>query len=246
MADAAILHPEPEVDTPRRAFLVLPMEAKVSEVEALLSVERKAFKTNPFFDFCFHRPGVEQLPLEVEVRSHLDRMAQPSFRYYKAVDASDGSMVGTGSWYFAEDPFKETVNSPWGDPPNGAHIECIEAFVGPLRRWRWEHFRKLGAPYAYMLMLSVAPEVQRQGIGSALILKGLEEVDRLGWHTYISASPAGLGLYKKHGWIPQVQNTIKLKQFGGPDFEEIVVGLVRSPSRPDRASNEPVDSGTQQ
>jgi predicted N-acetyltransferase YhbS len=78
-----------------------------------------------------------------------------------------------------------------------------------------------------MAILPVVPEVQRRGIGSALLREGLKEADRRGLPAFIEASPAGLGLYKKVGWEEMLKITVNLKDYGGEDVECVRVGLVR-------------------
>lgn len=49
--------------------------------------------------------------------------------------------------------------------------------------------------------LVVAPKYQRRGIGARLLEDGLREADARGIQAVLAASPDGLGLYKKHGFV---------------------------------------------
>jgi predicted N-acetyltransferase YhbS len=107
-------------------------------------------------------------------------------------------------------------------------LECYDASLGALRRWRFNCFHECNEPFVYMAILTVGPEVQRRGVGSALLREGFKEVDQSYLPAFIEASPAGLGLYKKFGWEEMLKTTVKLKDFGGEDMECVTVGLIRS------------------
>lgn len=48
-------------------------------------------------------------------------------------------------------------------------------------------------------MLAVDPAFARRGLGAKLLKWGLDRADERRLITFISASPAGRGLYEKHG-----------------------------------------------
>lgn len=51
-----------------------------------------------------------------------------------------------------------------------------------------------------MNILGVHPDYQRLGLGAALLAPVLRRADAEGRKTYIEATAAGLGLYRKLGW----------------------------------------------
>jgi GNAT superfamily N-acetyltransferase len=208
---------------------VLPIEATSKEVEDMLEVFSKAFGPDPFMEFCFNRPNVPQPSKEESIAKHLAHMSTPEFVYRKAVDPEypDGPLLGVAVWYWVQDPHATTQNTPWGDPSPNVHLESYEASLGVIRRWRLGYFNEHDQPFVYMALLTVMPEFQRRGVGSALLREGLREADRRGWPAFIEASPAGLGLYKKFGWEEMVKTTINLKDYGGQDVEYDTVGLIR-------------------
>ena len=222
---------------------ILPIAATSTEVEEMMSIFSKAFGPDPLMEFCFNRPNVAHTPKEEQVAKHISQMSTPNFTYHKAVDAKDpdGAILGVAAWYWVEDPQNSTQNIPWGDPEPGVHLECYDASLGVLRRWRLEHFRERRQPFVCMAILTILPEMQRQGIGSALLREGLKEADRRGVPAFIEASPAGLGLYKKLGWEEMLKTTVNLRDFGGEDVDCVTVGLVR-PVGAREASKGPLDA----
>ena len=208
---------------------ILPIAATSQEVEEMMEVFKKAFGPDPLMEFCFNLPNVPQKSKDERVAKHLEHMTTPQFVYHKAVDPENpnGPILGVAAWYWVEDPQTSKQNIPWGDPSPEVHLECYEASLGALRRWRLNYFRERNQPFVYMAILTIVPEVQRRGIGSALLREGLKEVDRRGVSAFIEASPAGLGLYKKFGWEEMLKTTVNLKHYGGEDVECVTVGLVR-------------------
>ena len=208
---------------------IFPITATSKEVEEMMEVFKKAFGPDPLMEFCFNRPNVPRQPKEELVAKHLEHMATPQFVYCKAVDPENpsGPILGVAAWYWVEDPHTTKQNIPWGDPSSEVHLECYDASLGALRRWRLNYFHERSQAFVYMAILTVVPEVQRRGIGSALLREGLKEADRRGLPAFIEASPAGLGLYKKFGWEEMLKTTVNLKDYGGEDVECVTVGLVR-------------------
>ncbi|KAE8451410.1 hypothetical protein EG329_004039 [Mollisiaceae sp. DMI_Dod_QoI] len=208
---------------------ILPVAATSQEVEEMMTVFKNAFGPDPLMEFCFNRPGVPQPPKQELIAKHLERMATPQLVYRKAVDAENphGPILGVAAWYWVEDPHTAKQNIPWGDPSPGVHLECYDAALGALRRWRFDYFKERNQPFVYMAILTVVPEAQRRGVGGALLREGLADADRRGLPCFIEASPAGLGLYKKFGWEEMLKTTVNLKDYGGKDVECVTVGLVR-------------------
>ena len=207
---------------------VLPVAATPNDVELMKNIFKEAFGPDPLIEFCFNQPNTPKPPKEEGIAKELERIADPRFMYHKAVDAEyPDQMLGVSVWYWFEEPQKAAANIPWGDPPPGTHLACFNASIGALRRWRFEHFRDTNEPFIYMALLTVSPEAQRRGVGTALLREGLKEADRRGLPAFIEASPSGLGLYKKFGWEEKVTNVVNLKDFGGEDVDCVTVGLIR-------------------
>lgn len=50
-------------------------------------------------------------------------------------------------------------------------------------------------------VLIVSPEYQRRGIGTMLLEDGLRETDAQGLQSVLGASSAGIGLYRRYGFV---------------------------------------------
>ena len=77
-------------------------------------------------------------------------------------------------------------------------------------------------------MLAVRPQYHRLGLGSSVIKAGLAEADAIGSKVYVIATPMGLPLYKKHGWIKMDEVVVDMRRYGGSDII-IQEALVREP-----------------
>ena len=85
-------------------------------------------------------------------------------------------------------------------------------------------------------ILAIDPAYQRRGLGSMLIRPGLEAADKADAHTYIEASPAGLGLYLKHGWEVVDELVIDMEKHGVYGDEKFAhnKNLMREPGAPNK------------
>jgi GNAT superfamily N-acetyltransferase len=213
---------------------IVPVVATSEEIEEMLAIFKSAFGPDPLMAFCYSRPNAQPKPQPKEnpQTKHQERLANPLYIYHKAVNADNpgGPMLGVAVWFLVEDPLTSTQNIPWGDPAPEVHQQCYDDALGVLRRWRLNHFCERNQPFLYMALLTVAPEMQRCGVGKTLLREGLKEADRRGLPTFIEASPAGLGLYRKFGWEEMLKTTVNLKNYGGEDVECVTVGLIRPPN----------------
>jgi GNAT superfamily N-acetyltransferase len=76
------------------------------------------------------------------------------------------------------------------------------------------HRRAIAGPHWYLLLLGVAPERQRQGLGSALVRAGLERAAAGGLPCYLETlNAADLPFYHKHGFAVATMGAVPR---GGP------------------------------
>ena len=74
--------------------------------------------------------------------------------------------------------------------------------------------RHPGTPHFYLALLGVEPPRQGQGLGSAVLRRGLRRCDRMKLPAYLeTANPRNLALYERHGFEVREQLTIP---GGGP------------------------------
>lgn len=72
-----------------------------------------------------------------------------------------------------------------------------------------------GRDYRKLFNLAVARDFQRQGVGTLLLKAGLKETDEAGLQCVLGASPEGLGLYKKYGFIEFDHMSLNLWEYEG-------------------------------
>jgi len=73
-----------------------------------------------------------------------------------------------------------------------------------------------------LFALVVSRECQRQGVGTLLLEDGLREADKMGLQCVLGASPAGLSLYKKHGFVEFEKMSLNLWQYEGGEGMGVV------------------------
>ncbi|MCJ1392773.1 hypothetical protein MMC18_005644 [Xylographa bjoerkii] len=74
--------------------------------------------------------------------------------------------------------------------------------------------------------LYVRPEYQRRGLGGKLVASGAQKADDLGLLSYTEASPKGMGLYLKHGFLEVDRVTVDLEPWGGKKGDVNSYGLL--------------------
>ncbi|KIM94050.1 hypothetical protein OIDMADRAFT_35108 [Oidiodendron maius Zn] len=95
--------------------------------------------------------------------------------------------------------------------PQGADLNLVKYFMGTVKA----HKAGLGIDgLAELEVMSVSPEQQRKGVGSALLKAVLKESDKTWKKIYVRSSVEGRGLYAKFGWIVTGTLSIDLKKFG--------------------------------
>jgi ribosomal protein S18 acetylase RimI-like enzyme len=64
-------------------------------------------------------------------------------------------------------------------------------------------------------ILVVSPHYQRKGIGTMLLEDGLLEADARGIQAVLGASPEGIGLYRKYGFVDFEVMNLNLWEYEG-------------------------------
>ncbi|KFY12801.1 hypothetical protein V492_03651, partial [Pseudogymnoascus sp. VKM F-4246] len=133
----------------------------------------------------------------------------PGERHFKVIETASGRMASFARWEFphaapakeegTSEAVEEGGNMDADSLPVGANVAaCLEMFGGLDRmqkKWVDEENMYL------MGLLATDPEFQGKGCATMLLRHGLDMADRDGRKAYIEATPAGLPLYKKLGWV---------------------------------------------
>ncbi|RDW84444.1 hypothetical protein BP6252_02034 [Coleophoma cylindrospora] len=141
-----------------------------------------------------------------------DMETSPTSYIVKAV--LDGKVVGFAQWHFFDKqpkPMEEWKDMEAWDVANS--LECANYMLGISSRMRNKYVN--GTQYAFLQILVVLPEWQRQGVGSLLLQEGLAKADQAGLPTWLLSSPEGYGLYQKAGFEDRETLEIDLSRFGG-------------------------------
>ncbi|KAI5867563.1 acyl-CoA N-acyltransferase [Durotheca rogersii] len=120
--------------------------------------------------------------------------------------ATDGTPLGFCGW--AMENRRHTVTKS-GNPvqhaqgrrlvPETLELSAWLSISRDLRKERERVLIGLGE-VCRLTFMSVHPDHQRQGLGSKMLERVCEEIDRLGWPAFVMASPAGVRLYAKFGF----------------------------------------------
>ncbi|POR33930.1 Uncharacterized protein TPAR_05883 [Tolypocladium paradoxum] len=120
------------------------------------------------------------------------------------IRVSDGTPLGFCGWVMEHRRHEVTKSSTLQHAP-GQHLPetlDLSAWLSVSRDLRKERERVLKGldEVCRLTFMSVHPDHQRQGLGSKMLERVCDEIDRLGWPAFVMASPAGVRLYAKFGF----------------------------------------------
>jgi GNAT superfamily N-acetyltransferase len=192
-------------------------------------VEKAAFANSQFLTLMWPPSPTTPENFANTVHNHEKAWAtDPNAKYLKAaLDDEAGTIIGIAKWYFFLDP--ENQADPWKiDFPPGANEALYNEFFGALNKAREERFK--GKRHILMAVLAIHPDYQRMGVGHELLRWGLDEADREQVPTWIDASAAGFGLYKKFGWEEVGWVKVDAVPWGGkPTTDRGIANMIREP-----------------
>ena len=117
--------------------------------------------------------------------------------YHKAVDTTDGKIVGFSIWAVYHNGMPEFRAQPpdsyW---PSAEDAEYAKSMIGWFAQQRIARVRSMGGKAVHLNTLAVLPEYSRKGIGSKLLVWGLDKADELRLDSFLEASVMGRGLYE--------------------------------------------------
>jgi ribosomal protein S18 acetylase RimI-like enzyme len=79
--------------------------------------------------------------------------------------------------------------------------------------WMW--FAEALIRCLELSVLVVSPKYQRRGIGTLLLEDGLKRADEAGLQAVLGASPEGIGLYRRYGFVDFEIMDFKLWEYEG-------------------------------
>ncbi|KAI4215471.1 MAG: hypothetical protein LQ351_001940 [Letrouitia transgressa] len=212
------------------SFRLLP--ADITDVPAMMRISKAAFSDDPVVGRIW-RDCDKEVQFEHDVRvygKHMRNRALTGEVFTKVVEEETGKLVAWARWRYPctltpeQEREKEAIEQEKPQYPEGTNVELIEEFLGRLNELRSKYVDEK----AYLVM----PEYQRKGLGSLLIRDGLAAADRDNAITYIEASPAGVELYKRHGWKQVDDILIDMAPYGGEGIASEKC-FIRSPGATD-------------
>ncbi|KAK4493839.1 hypothetical protein PRZ48_015024 [Zasmidium cellare] len=187
-----------------------------SEIPTFITIELSAFAPHPRIPMLWPRGYTPDLHAYM-ARVKRDALPNPSNHFIKAVDDATGEILGVSQFEVVEEGagggelLKEDAEPP-GDWPEGGNWAMKRFFA---RSSYWLPVESFGAsPYLLIDLLLVSPKHQHRGIGSQLLQFVLNEADRRGLPVGLESTPAGLGLYKRHGFGEAKVIKADMRRFG--------------------------------
>jgi ribosomal protein S18 acetylase RimI-like enzyme len=166
--------------------------ATLDDLPAIVDTAARAFEKEAMLRWSFGEDGFED-----RIRRH--------FRHYDAENARRGwiRVIADGAGFAVWIPpdareEHETIGPAPADAVTeimGDHAEHHAAF------WGWVDEHQPREPFAYLSHICVAPELQGQGLGTALMRDGLGEADRKGAPAWLETSrPRNVAYYERFGF----------------------------------------------
>jgi GNAT superfamily N-acetyltransferase len=164
------------------------------------AVGARAFYTDPFFQYLGPQALLRYRGLAIFFRANLRHLG-PKGRLVTVRDA-DGHVVGVSAW----------ITTGGYPQPIATQLATIPGTVRALYRrpralWDGQHYLNDIArqhpkePHWYLFLLVADPEVQRRGIGAALLADALPHIDDEGVAAYLETQKeSNLAYYARFGF----------------------------------------------
>jgi GNAT superfamily N-acetyltransferase len=191
------------------------------DVHHLSAVLAEAFFDDPVFGWLMPKDGKRLAQLRRYFGLDLGHYALPHGRVWTTNDLTGAALtLPPGKWRV---PPRTTLLH---GSAFGIHLPRA-ARMGATMEWR--HAREIRGPHYYVRDIGVHPDMQGNGLGSALLTPTLERCDREGVSAYLEASSErNAALYARHGF----RLVKELRVGGSPPLR-----LMIRPSQPPRAGS---------
>lgn len=198
-----------------------------SEVDTFTKIYWDAF--NPI-EANMILPMIYPLGLQPDLQERLrNRVLKPlrenaSKACFCAKDRSSGEILGVSWWQHVEDPpeSRETLDERYdkakASRSGGVEVEKMNRALEDafFRAAFYSEAETMGAQsYMTLKMLAIRPERARKGVGTLLLRKGLEEVDRLDLPCFIHAGVQAKPLYERYGFRDVGEMPCNAFDYGG-------------------------------
>lgn len=179
--------------------------ATAEDVQRLKTVLAEAFFDDPMFGWLMPEDGKRRARLRRYFGIDLRHYTLPRGRVWTTNELTGAALsLPPGAWRVPP-PTTLLHGSAFG-----VHLSRA-ARIGAAMEWR--HARELRGPHYYVRDIGVHPDMQGEGLGSALMRPTLERCDREGLPAYIEASSErSAALYERLGF----RHTKELRVGGSP------------------------------
>ncbi|KOC08591.1 GNAT family acetyltransferase [Aspergillus flavus AF70] len=202
---------------PTKSISVSLHPALPTDAPTLDEIHSKAFPNDLLLEVMYGPREENTVGLAQDLEKAIQE--NPNARFTKAVDDESGRVVGWSWWIIYRDAEahvkaeQEAVKKRATPPPRSicprACLEYRQLVVEKRERWIG------GRGVAILQILVVHPEYQGCGIGTKLLMAGVQEAKSLQLPAWLEASRAGYTLYKKCGFRDVGENLdLDLAKYG--------------------------------
>lgn len=215
-------------------YNVLPAEDE--DMTTLFTIGSRAFADNePFWDATYPNHKTPEGRAKGGQRFLEAKQGDPHVRYCKAVDESNGEIVGFARWLLYKDyiPKPAPYGDHWEDPEEAEYVgHLLDEFLAV----RGAFIEKTGGNVVCLDICAIDPDHQRKGIGGKLVAWGTQKADEMGIDAVVESSVFGKGLYEKNGYVFQRDVELPVPEKFAHRPKSRFAWLIRA-KRPDKGVN---------
>ncbi|KAL9120214.1 MAG: hypothetical protein Q9187_003228 [Circinaria calcarea] len=184
-----------------------------SDIEEWTHLIFAAFQDDPVSKLMYPVPATPSL-IAWTVQNTVESWGKdPTARHCQVKDTETGEMISAAHWIF----FPRREGEDWRKVPmvevsDDYHRERFTALITNAASKR---IAAMGPqPYLYLPTLVTHPKHHRRGAATLLLKWGIDQASKQNLPINLTASPAGVSLYKKFGFQPFYETVIDLTPVG--------------------------------